>query len=108
MDKEYRIKNGLPNFEDEQPSDEIKKHVEEVLSNSSWQIDQVLSHTCPFKYIPEEAKVKSDANLIIDSSTEEWLDTIEQRLTYKRWLCGHWHINKSVDKIRFILDDIFE
>lgn len=106
VDKHYRIRNGWNWFADEQPSDETKARVEEVLEGCSWNIDQVLSHTCPFKYIPTEAFLPAVNQADVDTSTERWLDSIEDRLTYKRWLCGHWHIDKPIDKMRFVMNDI--
>lgn len=41
----------------------------------------------------------------VDKSTEQWLDTIEDKLNYKRWYCGHWHVNKHIDKIHFLYHD---
>jgi len=29
----------------------------------------------------------------------------ENERVYTRWLCGHWHINKRIDKIQFLMDD---
>jgi 3-oxoacid CoA-transferase subunit A len=43
---------------------------------------------------------------LIDHSTEEWLDTIEDRLDYKAWYCGHWHINKRIDKMHFLMHEV--
>ena len=42
----------------------------------------------------------------VDDSTERWLDTIEDHLSYKRWYCGHWHINKRIDKMHFLFEDV--
>ena len=41
-------------------------------------------------------------------SSVEWLQKIEDKLKYKKWYCGHFHIEKSIDKIRFAYDDIIE
>lgn len=41
----------------------------------------------------------------VDKSTEQWLDTIESRLHYERWYCGHYHTDKEIDKIRFMFQD---
>ncbi|MDO4851260.1 MAG: hypothetical protein Q4A93_05300 [Actinomycetota bacterium] len=42
---------------------------------------------------------------MVDTSTEVWLDRIERRLDYKKWYCGHWHIEKSIDRMRFMYND---
>lgn len=39
---------------------------------------------------------------LVDNSTEQWLDTIEKRLEYTLWCCDHWHIEKQIDKMRFL------
>lgn len=100
------IEKRKPYFPDEQPSDETKAFVESVLEKEGWKIDQVMTHTCPYKYIPKEAFLPGIDQDSVDHSTEEWLDSIEDKLTYNRWLCGHWHIDKSIDKMRFVMNDI--
>jgi len=40
----------------------------------------------------------------VDKSTEKWLDSIEDRLDYEKWYCGHYHTNKTIDKMRFLYD----
>ena len=104
VDKFYRLECGYGWWEDEQPSDEIKAYVEKQLSTN--EVDIVLSHTCPFKYEPREAFLSGIDQSQVDDSTERWLDTIEERLDYKAWYCGHWHINKRIDRIRFLYDGI--
>jgi 3-oxoacid CoA-transferase subunit A len=42
----------------------------------------------------------------VDRSTKIWLDSIEETINYKIWYCGHYHTSKSIDKMRFMLDDI--
>ena len=42
------------------------------------------------------------------TSTEEWLDHIEEITDYKKWYCGHYHIRKRTDKLQFMFDDIEE
>ena len=27
---------------------------------------------------------------------------IEEKLEYKLWFCGHWHIDKRIDKMHFL------
>lgn len=65
-------------------------------------VDYVLSHTCPFSYIPREMFLPNINQKVVDDSTERWLEDVRQILDYKKWYCGHWHINKRVDDIQFL------
>ena len=89
---------------DEQPSSEIKAYVEQQLATKD--VDVILSHTCPFKYIPTEMFLSGIKQSGVDQSTELWLDTIEERINYKAWFCGHWHTDKRIDKMHFLYHGI--
>lgn len=106
VDKFYRIARGLRWFEDEQPSQEIRERVEDRLKSVDWEIDTVLSHTCPLKYEPTEMFLKGINQSVVDKSTEKWLDTLENRLKYNRWMCGHYHTEKRIDKLIFLYKSI--
>ena len=105
VDKPFRLAYGYNWFSSEQPDEIIKACVESKLESLNWKIDVVLSHTCPQRYVPIEAFLSCVDQNSVDHSTEEWLDTIAERLDYNQWLCGHWHIDKAIDKIRFLMDD---
>ena len=83
----------------------------------------MLTHTCPIQYLPTEmfmstrqnaqikrkprkAKSKRLFQPDIDRSTENWLGTLEQRLDYTVWYCGHYHIDKNIDKIHMLYNAI--
>ncbi len=100
VDKYYRLQFGHGWWEDEQPSEEIKKYVEQQIKEKEF--DVILSHTCPLKYEPIECFLPGIDQSSVDTSTEEWLDKIEEMTDYKAWYCGHWHINKRIDKIHFL------
>lgn len=106
VDKEYRIENGWGWWADEQPSDEIKARVEKALADRDNKIDVVLSHTTPLKYEPREMFLSCIDQSKVDKSTEEWLDKLEERVDYKKWFCGHYHTNKSIDKLKILFEDI--
>lgn len=108
VDKRYRLRNNRPWWEDEQPSGKIKQRAERALKGAGWQVHGVLSHTAPLSYEPREAFLPGVNQLFVDRSTEEWLDTIEKKLTYQIWYCGHYHINKDIDKLVFLFDEIRE
>ena len=105
----------LPYWDDEMPDEKVKSTVEEKLGSESNRIYGMLTHTCPMKYIPTEmlmstkvAKVTAslDYPLDIDRSTEEWLDKLEETVDYQIWYCGHYHIDKKIDKLRIMYQEI--
>lgn len=106
VDKWYRLQRDLHWFPDEQPSDIIKARVEKKLEELGWQIDAVLTHTCPYRHIPREAFLGSIDQSTVDNSTELWLDTIAESLDYHAWYCGHWHIEKRIDQIHFLFESV--
>ena len=107
VDKKIRLARNLGWWEDEQSSDEIKARVEEKLRANNT-IDIVLSHTCPMEYIPREMFLEGIDNSKVDNSTELWLDEVEDKLHYTRWFSGHYHTDKTIDKLRFMFDDFLE
>ena len=108
VDKYYRLALGYNWYESEQPNEKIKNDVRKTLKNYNNKIDVILSHTCPFKYMPYEVFLENANQLDIDKSTEEFLDEIENNTKYQKWYCGHYHTDKQVDKIRFMMNDIEE
>jgi 3-oxoacid CoA-transferase subunit A len=76
IDKPLRLAEGWGWWPDEQPSPEIQGRVEARLEVEGWRIDVVLSHTCPLKYEPREVFISGINEVMVDKSTEIWLDTI--------------------------------
>ena len=108
VDKFYRLENGWNWWPDEQPSPEMKKGIEKILDYRGWKVDVVLSHTVPLKYEPVEVFMSCIDQSKVDKSTETWLDSIEDRLTYRRWYAGHYHTEKSIDKLTILFESIRE
>ena len=108
VDKFYRLYHGAPWFPDEQPDEEIKRYAEAQLEKAGWRVDYVLSHTAPLQYEPRHAFMPDLDQSTVDKSTEEWLDSIEKRLTYNKWFCGHYHIDDQEGPIRIVQDEFIE
>lgn len=104
VDKWYRLACDLHWFPDEQPSEATKTRVEQALDKIGWKVDLVLTHTCPARYTPQEAFIGGVDQSTVDRSTELWLNSIEERLLYDAWYCGHWHINKQIDRMHFLME----
>lgn len=108
VDKYYRLANRLKWFDTEQPDESIKIFVESQLDKRGWEIDYVLSHTVPTSYEPTWAYLPNIDQSTVDKSTEEWLDTIEKRLSYEYWLAGHWHVEAQGGMVRIMYREIDE
>lgn len=100
VDKYYRLAKGYMWWADEQPSEEMKNYILRLTKGQAY--DVVLSHTCPYKYIPREMFISGVDQKTVDDTTERWLDEIEEQIDYSIWYCGHWHTDKHIDKIHFL------
>lgn len=108
IDKYYRISGNLPWFSSEQPDEWIKANVEKKLDSENWEVDYVLSHTGPLKYIPTDEFLPNIEQSKVDQSTEEWLNKIEEKLNYKIWYFGHFHTDRFLDKAAILFEEILE
>ena len=111
VDKHYRLSKGFGWWEDEQPSEDAKAKAERKLEELGWEIDIMLTHTCPVAYEPREVFLSFIDQSTVDKSTEMWLGYIENKLKrYEKWYCGHYHTAKKVFKVEFLFDgyDVIE
>ncbi len=104
VNKDLMIERGYKWFKDEQPSELIKKQTLNNLQENNYQVDYILSHTCPYKYLPYEMFYVGVNQDKVDQSTEKFLDLIEELTDYHKWYCGHFHTDKVVDKINFMFE----
>ena len=104
VDKEYRLMYGHQWFKDEQLS---KKEMNNILDKvKDKHFDIVLTHTSPYKYEPREVFIPGLDQSKIDKSMEHFLDKIEESISYNKWYCGHYHIEKQIDKLEFMFGRI--
>lgn len=108
VDKFYRLANGLPWFPTEQPDDAIKARVEAKLERLGWRVDYVFSHTTPLSCRPTWAFSPGFDQSKVDTSTEEWLEALERRLTYKAWYAGHFHVTDTIGRVQLLFQDYDE
>lgn len=108
IDKYYRIRNGLPWFETEQPDEMIKEYVEQQLDKAKWNVDIVLSHTVPIKAEPVWAFIQGIDQSVVDKSTEKWLQKIYDKLDFTEWYAGHYHVESEECGIRIMYENYDE
>lgn len=107
VDKPYRLANGSPWFKDEELFEWEKDKIRAEISKLD-HVDMILSHTCPTKYIPEEAFLPGLDQTTVSREMEDFLDEIEESVDYDRWYCGHWHIDKSDGRMMFLYNEIID
>lgn len=123
VDKIKCLNEGLPFWEDEMPDDATKATVETTLADENNKVYGMLTHTCPLKYLPterflstrREAEAKRKSWKIkrkkrfqpdIDRSTEQWFDYLEEKVDYKVWFCGHYHVDKQIENVYMLHREI--
>ena len=108
VNREYRISHELQWFASEQPDETIKQYVEQQLEQMNWKVDVILSHTVPIKAEPTWAFKPRKEPITVDKSTEKWLQTIYDRLDFKEWYAGHYHVDTETMRIRIMFEDFDE
>ena len=93
IDKQHRIKDvswwpeELPNYSDYENG--MKN-----LDSNNWEVDYVITHEGPAaivrQHIPLVAKEP-------DYDLPKFFDQISQRLSFKHWYFGHYHIDKEIN-----------
>lgn len=123
VDKMRCLEEGTPFWYDEMPDDRTKEHVEKVLEAENNHIYGMLTHTCPVNYLPTEMFMSTRQNASIkrkprkarskklfrpdiDRSTEIWLGELEKNIDYEVWFCGHYHVDKQIDRIQMMYKNI--
>ena len=104
VDKDYRLMHGYKWFKNEQLN---KEEMDDILNKVSGRyFDVILTHTCPYKYEPREVFLPFIDQSKVDKSMELFLDKIEDSIDYNKWYCGHYHIEKRIDKLEFMFENI--
>ena len=108
VDKFYRLARHFSWFPSEQPDETIKKRVEKKIEEYGKKVDYVWSHTCPISAQPRHLFLSMIDQSTVDSSTEEWLETIAEDLSFEHWYFGHYHGDWTFGKYRMFYNDILE
>lgn len=91
VDKYFRLKSKWPWFKDEQLTIEEMNLGRKLLEENNYNVDLVLSHTCPSIYEPTDLFLKNIDQSLVDNTMERYLGEIEFKLNYQVWLWGHFH-----------------
>lgn len=90
IDKDRRTE-GVSWWKEELPSYEEMENGLKNLEKNNWEVDYIITHTCP---------VSVQAQLIrstLDNSLEKYLEEIYKKVKFKKWYFGHYHIDLVMD-----------
>lgn len=84
---------GIDWWPEEIPSQENFENACRNLDKVGWVVDHVITHTCPVSKRSQFLQSKR-----IPDPTENMLEELYQRLTFKSWHFGHFHVDKEIDR----------
>lgn len=77
------------------------------LDKNQWEVDYVITHTAPFQVFVRLASRFNKYYYYNDIGKYfmEYLDDIYTRLSFKKWFCGHYHVDAEVDRCVFLYNN---
>lgn len=92
----YRRQENVSWWRQEMPSDEEYKNAEKNLQRVDYQVDYIITHTAPSEsvyYLSVMQRLAVNKNVVEEQPLNTFLDHIRQKVTYKHWYFGHFHID---------------
>ena len=71
------------------------------LEKNNWKVDYVLTHCCGISNAKEI--LQNQYNVANESLLEAFFEGLTKNLTYDRWYCGHYHMNKNISNNTTVL-----
>lgn len=91
--KLFRI-NHISWWEEEIPNEEERKNALKNLAENDYKVDYILTHEAPSSDV-----VLMDHLLYHPDEYSRWLEIeIRQKVKYKKWFFGHYHLNLDVNE----------
>lgn len=104
VDRAWRVP-GISWWPQELPDECDFSEADTALAERGWRVDYVVTHACSTRMLPR-ALYPDDAFRHPDSDRlTDYLDTLEDRLEFGRWYCGHYHVNRDLDDLHTVLYD---
>lgn len=104
------IKSGLPFrvkkiswWAQELPTEEEMQEGIKNLERVNFKVDYVISHCLSSTMQNKLERHFGGGKLYKEDVLTEYFDELENKLQYKRWYCGHYHLNMDVDEKHTVL-----
>ena len=94
-DRTHRIQ-GKTWFTEEIPNEQERTTALETLDAADWDCDFVITHCAPSSSAQGISEHTNRLEIHPMDEYTDWLQTIQDRLTYRHWFCGHYHIDAQI------------
>lgn len=94
-DRTHRIQ-GKTWFTEEIPNKQERTTALETLDAADWDCDFVITHCAPSSSAQGISEHTNRLEIHSMDEYTDWLQTIQDRLTYRHWFCGHYHIDAQI------------
>lgn len=102
VDKAMRIE-GKSWWKQELPTNEEYKTADETLKSCNYKADYVLSHTIPQSAI----HYLGMAHDMHDAELTGYFEWLYDKLDFRKWFAGHFHVNQLVrDNVQILFDEV--
>ena len=81
---------GISYWDEEIPSRKEFDLGWDNLEAIGWEVDYVITHTCPQEVMPEHYEDSKEKD-----PTSKLLQAYRDKLSFKHWYCGHFHIDQA-------------
>lgn len=99
VDKDIRLSRGWSWFENEQMTGREMGYARDLCEKNDWFFDMVLSHTCPWCFMPTDLFLSVVDQNFVDKRMEKFFGDIEYQLDYHLWTWGHYHATRVYSPI---------
>lgn len=100
VDKWYRLSKASNSsswtgwFKDEQLTTEEMDHIEKICAGRSY--DLILSHTCPYSWMPTDLFISVVDQSTVDNTMEYWMEEFKDKIKWKKWCFSHYHSDRLI------------
>jgi len=98
-------------WRDEIPSKEQMDAAVDTLESVDWKVDLVITHTMSSDCVKNFVFKERYHEVRVEDPVARFLNFVQEGLTYDKWYCGHFHVNKTYEteagkKIQVLYDYI--
>ena len=83
-------------FNEEIPNEQERAAALETLDAANWDCDFVITHCAPSSCAHGISEHTDRLEIHPMDEYTDWLQTIQDHLTYRHWFCGHYHIDAQI------------